>query len=106
VNSIDGVKFEDAFAGRQLATLAAGSATVSIPVIGREAFLRNKRAVGRPKDLDDIEGVGRTSPGRARQRAKRTPPPRETPCARKSRRAGSPGVGNKTMRKRKGEDRK
>jgi hypothetical protein len=30
---------------------------VEVDFIGREAFLRNKRAVGRPKDLGDIEGM-------------------------------------------------
>jgi hypothetical protein len=27
-------------------------------VIGRDAFLRNKRAAGRPKDLADVEALG------------------------------------------------
>lgn len=30
---------------------------VEVDFIGREAFLRNKRATGRPKDLGDIEGM-------------------------------------------------
>lgn len=29
-----------------------------VPVIGREAMIRNKRAVGRPKDLLDLELLG------------------------------------------------
>ena len=28
-----------------------------MPFIGRDAFLRNKRAAGRPKDLADIEAL-------------------------------------------------
>jgi hypothetical protein len=28
-----------------------------VDFIGRAAFLRNKRATGRPKDLADIEGL-------------------------------------------------
>jgi hypothetical protein len=28
-----------------------------VPFIGREAFLRNKRAAGRPKDLADIDAL-------------------------------------------------
>jgi hypothetical protein len=30
---------------------------IEVDFIGREAFLRNKRATGRPKDLGDIEGM-------------------------------------------------
>jgi hypothetical protein len=30
---------------------------VEVDFIGREAFIRNKRATGRPKDLGDIEGL-------------------------------------------------
>ena len=30
---------------------------VEVDFIGREAFLRNKRAIGRAKDLGDIEGM-------------------------------------------------
>ena len=30
---------------------------VDAPFIGRAAFIRNKRAVGRPRDLADIEGL-------------------------------------------------
>lgn len=30
---------------------------VDVDFIGREAFVRNKRATGRPKDLGDIEGM-------------------------------------------------
>jgi hypothetical protein len=32
-------------------------ADVAVAVIGREAFIRNKRATGRAKDLGDIEGL-------------------------------------------------
>ena len=30
---------------------------IDVDFIGREAFLRNKRATGRPKDLGDIDGL-------------------------------------------------
>ena len=30
---------------------------IEVDFIGRDAFLRNKRATGRPKDLGDIEGM-------------------------------------------------
>lgn len=31
---------------------------VEVPVLGRDDFIANKRAVGRLKDLADIEGLG------------------------------------------------
>ena len=33
---------------------------VDVDFIGREAFIRNKRATGRAKDLGDIEGMSST----------------------------------------------
>ncbi len=50
MTSIDGVTFDDGWKGRLEAKL--GQHTV--PFLGREEFLRNKRASGRPKDLADI----------------------------------------------------
>jgi hypothetical protein len=47
---IEAVEFEEAWAGR-LTTEVEGQ---TIHVLGREAFLRNKRALGRPKDLADV----------------------------------------------------
>ena len=47
---IDGVEFEEAWPGRT-ATEVNG---VRIPVIGRAALIRNKRASGRPQDLADV----------------------------------------------------
>jgi len=50
MTSISGVSFSTAWRGRVTVSLAGHA----VPVIGREAFLRNKRASGRPKDLADI----------------------------------------------------
>ena len=30
---------------------------MNVPVIGREAFIRNKKATGRPRDLGDLEDL-------------------------------------------------
>ncbi len=35
-----------------------GDIDIWIPFIGREAYLKNKRASGRPKDLADIDALG------------------------------------------------
>jgi hypothetical protein len=51
--SISGVSWEEAWESRQLG--AYGSAPVHF--LGREAFIANKRAVGRAKDLADIDAL-------------------------------------------------
>lgn len=58
LTAIDGVAFDEAWNDR-VETMVDG---VTVPVIGRHAFLANKRAVGRPKDLGDIESVLRHHP--------------------------------------------
>lgn len=51
---IDGVTFEEVWAGRVETELEVGGTRVPVPYIGLEALLKNKRAAGRPKDLDDL----------------------------------------------------
>jgi hypothetical protein len=53
ITEISGVLFEDAWQSRDAGTLGG----VSVPFIGREAFLQNKRSTGRLKDLADVEAV-------------------------------------------------
>jgi hypothetical protein len=55
MTAIDGVTFEDAWATR----LSARLGDLEVPVIGRDALLRNKRATGRPRDLADAEALER-----------------------------------------------
>jgi len=50
LTGVTGVRFEEAWPER--VTIKIGS--LDVPVIGRAAFLKNKRAVGRPRDLADI----------------------------------------------------
>lgn len=54
LTGISGVGFEEAWEGR------LGGLLFEVPVsfIGRDAFLRNKRAAGRPRDLEDIRSLG------------------------------------------------
>lgn len=54
INSIDGVGFSEAWAGRVEAILVDGEREILIPYIGVEALVKNKRAAGRAKDLDDL----------------------------------------------------
>ena len=53
LTEITGVSFADAWAGR----VRAPFGPVDVDVIGREAFIRNKRATGRAKDLGDVESL-------------------------------------------------
>ena len=51
LNTLTGVSFDAAWAGRVAAELSG----VPVQIIGRDEFIRNKRALGRAKDLADIE---------------------------------------------------
>ena len=53
ITSIDGVSWDDAFQGKATGTYG----DVPVHFIGRREFLDNKRAVGRQKDLADIEAL-------------------------------------------------
>jgi hypothetical protein len=68
LTSITGVEFDEAWRDR-LSTKLDG---VDVAVLGRDAFLRNKRAVGRLKDLADVEYL--EPPERPIPEAPGTPP--------------------------------
>ncbi len=53
MSAISGVEWDEAWADRVDGPL--GSHTVAF--LGRDTFLRNKRAAGRPKDLADIDAL-------------------------------------------------
>jgi hypothetical protein len=54
LTSLTGVSEADAFAGR-----AAGRyGELSVHFLGRDEFIRNKKAIGRKKDLADLEALG------------------------------------------------
>ncbi len=53
LTALTGLSFEEAWPGR--VREAFGDATIDF--IGREAFIKNKRATGRARDLGDIEGM-------------------------------------------------
>jgi hypothetical protein len=54
LTQLSGLTFADAWPDRA----AAAFGPVTVGVIGREAFIKNKRATGRMKDLGDIESLG------------------------------------------------
>ena len=51
LSSISGVRFEDAWENR----LTIRVEGLSVPVLGKKEFIANKRAVGRPRDLSDLQ---------------------------------------------------
>lgn len=59
VNAIDGVTFEEAWPGRFDAVIQPEKGDVPIAFIGLDALVKNKRASGRPKDLDDLDYLTR-----------------------------------------------
>ena len=54
MNAIDGVGFSEAWVGRVEAVMVDGDREIPIPYIGVDALVKNKRAAGRAKDLDDL----------------------------------------------------
>lgn len=58
ITAIEGVAFDDAWM-RRVELVIDG---VRVPVLGRDDLLRNKRAVGRPKDVLDVQALERLGP--------------------------------------------
>jgi hypothetical protein len=53
LTELTGITFEEAWATRERGAFG----DLAVDFIGRDAFVRNKRATGRAKDLGDIEGL-------------------------------------------------
>ena len=54
LTELSGITFDEAWPNRIRASFGPATADV----IGREAFIKNKRATGRARDLGDIEALG------------------------------------------------
>lgn len=54
MTSVSGVDFDSAWEERVEGEIEG----VLVPIIGRESFIKNKRASGRKKDLADLESLG------------------------------------------------
>jgi hypothetical protein len=57
LTALTGTAFADAWSSR----VTSRFGPLTVPFIGREAFIANKRATGRAKDLADLEGLERSS---------------------------------------------
>ncbi len=58
LNAIDGVSFDEAWAGHVEAVIVGEGDEIPLRFIGLDALVKNKRASGRPKDLDDLSYLG------------------------------------------------
>lgn len=54
LTGVSGLEFEEAWSGRVLHPVDG----LTVPFLGREALIRNKRSSGRFKDLGDLESLG------------------------------------------------
>jgi len=54
INRANGITFAEAIADGESFTLEG----CEIPVIGRSALIKNKRAAGRPQDIADVKALG------------------------------------------------
>lgn len=55
INTIDGVNFSEVWENRLTEKLSIGSETYDLYIIGIDDLIKNKRATGRHKDLEDLE---------------------------------------------------
>jgi hypothetical protein len=81
ITAIEGLSFEEA-ASDHISVQLAG---LRIPVIGRDALLTNKRAVGRHQDLADAEALEAISPRSENKRRRTNPKPRRKKTRRSAR---------------------
>lgn len=73
MNQIDGVSFRAAWPSRVRVRLATRSGPVAVPYMDLSCLLKNKRAAGRAKDLEDLRYLSaraRREQRRARKRRK------------------------------------
>jgi hypothetical protein len=58
LTELSGLTFADAWPGR----IREAFGEIAADFIGRDAFIKNKRATGRAKDLGDLEALGEQGP--------------------------------------------
>jgi hypothetical protein len=54
LTELSGLTFLEAWPGR----ISAAFGPLTVDVIGRDAFIKNKKAIGRARDLADVEALG------------------------------------------------
>lgn len=69
MNRIDGVSFREAWPRRLRARLRTDAGLIGVFYVDLGSLLKNKRAAGRPKDLDDVRFLGAKLRQQQRRRA-------------------------------------
>lgn len=59
LNSLSGITYEEAADGSAFEQIQYGSETIMLNIISIKALIKNKKAAGRNKDLDDVEYLTR-----------------------------------------------
>jgi predicted nucleotidyltransferase len=59
--SVDGVRFEEAWESREMIVIGGPEGEIRTSILGVEKLIQNKRASGRPKDLEDLVYLERLS---------------------------------------------
>lgn len=72
VNRIDAVEFDEALDTAVPIRLEGADPPLTLRMIGLEALIRNKKAAGRPKDLDDVRFLEAALTRRRVRRTRRT----------------------------------
>ncbi len=62
MNRIDGITFATAWPSRIRVRFEVGSEQIAVSYLSRRSLLKNKRAAGRPKDLDDARYLAARTP--------------------------------------------
>lgn len=55
LNTIDGVSFDDVWTNRTVEKIRVGGDNIPVYYIGKQELIRNKEAIGRHKDRDDLK---------------------------------------------------
>lgn len=71
INSITGVSFLEAWQSRIQETITVEGRTFAFAVIGLDALIKNKKAVGRLKDLDDVGHLSAAAEGQKPKKRRR-----------------------------------
>lgn len=61
MNRIDGVEFEESWNAKLVLCIANSNPTISLFILSLDNLIRNKRAAGRPKDLEDLKFLERAA---------------------------------------------
>jgi predicted nucleotidyltransferase len=59
INRISGVTFREAWKGKKTASIKIGEENILIYLIGLKELIKNKEAIGRPKDVEDLKYLRR-----------------------------------------------